>query len=91
MQLQQQELQQRTDLERATAQAQTEMQNLTRQVQAEFQGRVRGVLAEIVKGQNVQMVLNGDAAVVWSAPGLDLTNAVIERLDGQTAAAPTKR
>jgi Skp family chaperone for outer membrane proteins len=91
VQLQQQELQQRTDLERATTQAQTEMQNLTRQVQTEFQGRVRGVLAEIVKGQNVQMVLNGDAAVVWSAPGLDLTSAVIERLEGQAAAAPTKR
>ncbi len=90
-QLQQQELQQRTDLERANAQAQSEMQKLQRQVQTEFQGRVREVLAEVTKGQNVQMVLNGDLAVVWSAPGSDLTNAVIERLNSQPAAAPAKR
>jgi Skp family chaperone for outer membrane proteins len=67
------------------------MQNLQRQVQTDFQERVRGVLAEMVKGQNIQMVLNGDAAVVWSAPGMDLTSAVIERLNGQPAAAPAKR
>lgn len=91
MQLQQQELQQRADFERASAQAQAELQNLQRQVQTEFQGRVRGVLAEIMKGQNVQMVLNGDLAVVWSDPGTDFTNAVIERLNSQPAAAPTKR
>ncbi|NOT27977.1 MAG: OmpH family outer membrane protein [Acidobacteria bacterium] len=91
VQLQQQELQQRTDLERATVQAQTDIQNLQRQVQVEFQGRVRDVLAELVKGQNVQVVLNGDAAVVWSVPGMDLTNAVIERLNGQATAAPAKR
>lgn len=91
VQLQQQELQQRTDLERANAQAQSEMQKLQRQVQTEFQGRVREVLAEVTKGQNVQMVLNGDLAVVWSAPGSDLTNAVIERLNTQPAGAPAKR
>lgn len=90
LQLQQQELQQRTELERATTQAQTDMQNLQRQVQTEFQGRVRGVLAELVKGQGYQMVLNGDVAVVWSAPGIDLTNAVIERLNRQPAAASAK-
>ena len=86
----QQESQQRTDLERATAQAQQELQTLQRQVQTDFQGRVKGVLDELTKGQGIQLVLNADQAVLWSAPGMDLTNAVIERLNSKTAAAPAK-
>jgi Skp family chaperone for outer membrane proteins len=90
VQLQQQELQQRTDLERATAQAQQELQTLQRQVQADFQTLVKGVLDELTKGQGLQLVLNADQAVLWSAPGMDLTSAVIERLNSKTAAAPAK-
>ena len=59
--LQQQESQQRTDLERATVQAQQELQNLQRQVLTEFQGRLRGIVEELVKGQGLQLVLNGGA------------------------------
>jgi Skp family chaperone for outer membrane proteins len=88
--LQQQESQQRSDLERTTLQAQQEVQNLQRQVATEFQNRLRGVLDELVKGQGLQVVLNGEQAVLWSAPGSDLTNAVIERFNSQTAAAPAK-
>ena len=84
-QLQQQELQQRTDFERATAQAQTDLQNLQRQVQAELQGRVKSALDDVTKGQNIQLVLNADSSVVWSAPGTDLTNAVVERLNSRSA------
>jgi Skp family chaperone for outer membrane proteins len=87
--LQQQESQQRTDLERTTVQAQQELQSLQRQVQTEFQGRLREILDELMKGQSLQLVLNGEQAVLWSAPGLDLTSAVIERLNSQTA-APAK-
>ena len=88
--LQQQEAQQRTDLERATVQAQQELQNLQRQVLTEFQGRLRGIVEELVKGQGIQLVLNGEQAVIWSAPGTDLTNSVIERLNSQAKAAPAK-
>jgi len=86
----QQESQQRTDLERATVQAQQELQNLQRQVQTDFQVRVKGVLDELVKGRELQLVLNSDLAVLWSAPGLDLTATVIERLNSKTTAAPAK-
>ena len=88
--LQQQELQQRTDLERATVQAQQELQNLQRKVVSDFQIRVRGIVEELVKGQGLQLVLNGEQAVIWSAPGADLTNSVIERLNSQSKAAPAK-
>ena len=88
--LQQQETQQRTDLERATVQAQQELQNLQRKVSADLQSRVRGIVEELVKGQGLQLVLNGEQAVIWSAPGADLTNSVIERLNAQSKAAPAK-
>jgi hypothetical protein len=31
----------------------------------------------------VQVVLNGDSAVVWAAPGLDLTKMVVDRLNAK--------
>lgn len=90
LKLQQQETQQRTDLERATVQAQQELQNLQRKVAADFQSRVRGIVEELVKGQGLQLVLNAEQAVIWSAPGADLTNSVIERLNVLSKAAPAK-
>jgi Skp family chaperone for outer membrane proteins len=91
VQLQQQESQLRTDLERATSQAQLELQNLQRQAQTDVQNLVKGVLDEFVKDQGLQLVLSGDQAVLWGAPGMDLTDAVIQRLDRRAAAAPAGR
>ena len=82
-QLQQQELQQRADLERSTQQAQLEMQNLQREVDADLRRRVRAALDEMMKTQSYQLVINSDAAVMWASPELDLTSAVIARMNGQ--------
>jgi Skp family chaperone for outer membrane proteins len=87
MQLQQQELQQRTDLERSTVQAQADIQTAQRQMQAVVQGRVRTILDDLAKAQNLQIVVNADTTLVWAAPGLDLTAAVIERMN-KTASKP---
>jgi Skp family chaperone for outer membrane proteins len=87
VQLQQQELQQRTDFERSTVQAQADIQAAQRQMQANVQGRVKTVLDEVAKAQNLLVVVNADAALVWAAPGLDLTPAVIERMN-KAAAKP---
>ena len=81
--LQQQEQQQRTDLERATVQAQSDLQTLQRQLQTDLQTKVKAVVDDLVKGQDFQVVLNGDTAVIWAAPGVDLTSAVIERLNAK--------
>jgi outer membrane protein len=88
LQLQQQELQQRTEIERAAAQAQVDLQTLQRQLNSDLQTRVKVVLDDLVKGQNVQLVLN-DTAVIWAAPSTDLTAAVIERLNAKPA-PPTR-
>ena len=85
IELQQQEILQRTDLERSTAQAQLDFQNRQRQVQTDVQVRVKAVLGDLVKAQSIQLVLNGDQAVLWGVPGMDLTAAVIGRLEAKPA------
>jgi len=79
--LQQQDMQQRAELERANAQAQVDIQNAQRQMLADVQSRVKNAVDDLARAQNLQVVVNADAALIWAAPGLDLTPAVIERMN----------
>lgn len=88
LQLQQQELQQKTELERAVVQSQNDVLTLQRQVEADLQVKVRTLLGDVVKGRNVAVVLNEDSAILWASPSVDFTDAVIERLN---AKPPDKR
>jgi Skp family chaperone for outer membrane proteins len=83
LQLQQQEQQQRTDFERSTQQAQVELQALQREVNTDMQQRVRAALDDLMKTQPYQLVLNADSSVLWGAPELDLTTAVVGRMNGR--------
>ena len=78
-----QEQQERQDFERSTQQAQVDLQALQREVNAEIQSRLRGALDEIMKSQTYQLVLNADTTVLWASPELDLTAAVIQRLNAK--------
>jgi Skp family chaperone for outer membrane proteins len=91
LQLGQQEQQQRTDLERSTAQAQTDLQTIQREVQTELQTQVKSVLADLVKARDLELVLNSDNVLAWGAANLDLTPAVIERLNAAPAPATPKQ
>ncbi|MBK5296216.1 MAG: OmpH family outer membrane protein [Vicinamibacteria bacterium] len=84
-----QEQQQRTELERTAAQSQADFLSLQRQVSAEVATKVKAAVQEVVKGTEVHLVLNGESSVVWAAPGLDLTSAVIERMNAQPSAPRT--
>jgi Skp family chaperone for outer membrane proteins len=79
--LQVQEQQQQADFARAQAQAQTDLQALQREIQAELRPAVQAALADLLKGTNVEVVLPLETAIVWAAPGRDVTSAVIERLN----------
>jgi Skp family chaperone for outer membrane proteins len=81
--LQQKEIQQRTEFERATQQAQAELQTLQRDINVELQQRVKTILDDLMKTQGYQLVLNSDVSVMWSDRSLDLTAAVVGRLNGQ--------
>jgi len=82
-QLQQKEVQQRTEFERATIQAQTDLTSLQREVNTDLQQRVRTALDDLMKTQNYQLIVNSDTTVLWSVPELDLTSAVVARMNGQ--------
>jgi Skp family chaperone for outer membrane proteins len=79
--LQMQEQQQQADYVRAQQQAQADLQTLQRELQAELRPAVQKALAELLAGTNVEVVLPLETAVVWSAPGRDVTDAVIERMN----------
>ena len=81
--LEQQEIAQRTELERTTAQIQVEYQTLQRDINADMQNRVKIILDDMMKTQNYRLVLNADSSLVWSSPELDLTTAVVARMNGQ--------
>ena len=85
--LREQEERQRTELEQATAQAQVDIQTLQAQVQGELRTRLKSVLEDLAKRHSLEIVLNQDTSVLWAAPALDLTSAVIERLNATAPAA----
>ena len=87
--LEQEDVQRRVEFESAVAQSQVDIQNLQRQLSADLMAKVRPILEELVAGTDVQIVLQSDGPVLWAVPGLDLTAAVIERLNG--AAIPAGR
>jgi Skp family chaperone for outer membrane proteins len=83
IELQKKELHQRTELERATQQAQVDIQTLQRQLNTALQQRIKTALDDVMKTENYQLVLNSDPSIMWSTPELDLTNAVVARLNAQ--------
>ena len=89
--LQEREFQQRSEIERAVVKARSELQATQRQVGNELQSKTRAVLDELLKGRDVQVVLQGESVVVWSAPGLDLTNEVIERLNATSGGTSPRK
>lgn len=88
LELQQQEQQQTSDLERSVLQSQNDVVALRRQVEADVQAKVKKALDELVKGRNVGVVLNADTSIVWASPSVDFTDAVIQRLN---ATPPEKK
>ena len=82
-----QESVQRTDSERAAAQMQQDLQTLQREISNELRQKIVAVLNEMLKGTKVEIVANLETAVVWANPTLDITSAVLEKLNA-TAAQP---
>ena len=78
--LQDQERRQRAEVEREALQAQNDIQSLQRRLNADLQKNVKAVVDQLIQGRSVDVVLT-DSAIVWAAPGADLTAEVIERLN----------
>ena len=85
--LTQQETTERTDIDRAAIQMQQELQKLQNEISGELRQKIVAVLNEVLKGTKVEMVANLETAVVWAAPGLDITSLVLEKMNA-TAPRP---
>jgi Skp family chaperone for outer membrane proteins len=86
-----QESQQQSELLKLTQDSQNELQNLQRQLQADLRREFSGIVTEVAGARAIQIVLNGDNALIWAAPGtVDLTGQVLERLN-TTAQKPTAK
>jgi Skp family chaperone for outer membrane proteins len=83
--LMKQEDEQRQELQRLAQQAQAELQKLQREVQAGLQVQVKKATEELSREQNIRLVLNADTTVIWAAPGMDVTNQLIDKLNAQSA------
>jgi Skp family chaperone for outer membrane proteins len=66
------------------------MQASQRETQALVQSHLKTVLDQVAIGQGIDLVLNADLAVLWGSTQLDITNAVIERLNAKPSPATPK-
>lgn len=87
-QLMKQEDDARRELQRTAQEAQAELQRLQREVQGGLQAEVKKATEELSRTQNIKLVLNADTTVIWAAPGFDVTNQLIDKLNAQAAAKP---
>ena len=70
----------RTELQQQTSQATSEFQSTQNKLQTEIRGQLAPIVADIAKRTGVDVVLNADT-IVWAAPGSDVTDEVIQRLN----------
>src|SRR4029450_7542127 len=69
--------------------AQAELNELQQELQQEFQAKLLPILAELSKEKGLHVLFSGgDSGVIWIAPGIDLTQDAVTRLN--TAKAPAK-
>lgn len=78
--LSQDESRRRTEFQQLTAQAQTDFQAMQTRLNTEIRTQLSPILADIAKRSSVDVVLNADN-IAWAAPGTDLTNEVVQRLN----------
>jgi Skp family chaperone for outer membrane proteins len=82
--------QQTLELQSTLVKAQTEQQELAREANAELLKKVQSAVADVVKDRQIQVVLNSETAVIWASPSVDLTDAVIARMNASPQAPPAK-
>lgn len=79
------------EVQRFTQDAQAEVQELQQTLQQEFQDRLEPVLQALAQELGLQFVFNGpDAGLVWADAALDISSAIIKKLDSAKPAPAPK-
>jgi outer membrane protein len=73
------------DAERFQQDAQAEINELQQEVQNEFVKKLSPIVEQLATEKGLHLVFNAsESGIAWAAPGLDLTQDVIKKLDAQT-------
>ena len=78
--LSQDESRRRAEFQQLTTQAQTDFNAMQARLNTEIRTKLAPILADIAKRAGVDVVLNADT-IAWAAPGADMTNEVVQRLN----------
>jgi Skp family chaperone for outer membrane proteins len=79
--LSQDDTRRRTELQQLTAQANADFQSAQARLLSDVRAQLAPILADIAKRSGIDVVLNSDSAVAWAAPGSDVTDEVLQRLN----------
>ena len=71
------------DIQFTQSNAQAEMQDLNNELQAEFTKKVGPIIEEIAKEKGLYLVFTADSGFAYVAPGLNISEEVIKRLDAK--------
>jgi len=79
------------DAERFQQDAQAEINELQQEVQNEFVKKLQPIIEQVAKEKGLELLFNAtESGIAWAAPGLDLTQEVIKKLDAQAKPATAK-
>jgi outer membrane protein len=80
------------DAERFQQDAQAEINELQQEVQNEFVKKLSPIVEALAVEKGLHLVFNAsESGIAWAAPGLDLTQDVIKKLDAQAKPATTPK
>jgi len=80
------------DAERFQQDAQAEINELQQEVQNEFVKKLSPIVEALANEKQLHLVFNAsESGIAWAAPGLDLTQDVIKRLDANQKPAATPK
>ena len=83
---------QQKEAERFQQDAQAEINELQQEVQNDFVKKMSPILEQIATEKGLHLVFNAaQSGLSWAAPGLDLTQEVIKKLDAAKAPAATPK
>jgi outer membrane protein len=79
------------DAERFQQDAQAEINELQQEVQNDFVKKLSPIVEQLAVEKGLHLVFNAsESGIAWAAPGLDLTQDVIKKLDAQAKPATGK-
>ena len=76
------------EIQRMTQDAEAEVQELQQQLQLEFQRRLIPAIDQLAAEKNLSFIFNAQQGLVWADPSRDLTQELIDALNGAPPAAP---